>query len=111
MVDITSGKLTKFLKNHHWRREEYLRKGEVEPADNKKEFTLMRLRDQRIRELDRTYRLYYEEIRRYAGFKQLSFRSMPRLIATPRNEPLQNPNYIELEEMASGYFGKLLNKR
>ncbi len=71
----------------------------------------MRLRDQRIRELDRTYGLYYEEIRRYAGFKQLSFRSMPRLIATPRNEPLQNPNYIELEEMASGYFGKLLNKR
>lgn len=104
-------KAEKVFINHHWRREMYFIDGEVKPADDKKEFTLMRLRDQRIRELDDFYGFYYEEIRRYAGYKQLSFTRMPRIIARPQNLPLSKPNYPELEEMASGYFGKLLKKR
>lgn len=97
--------------NHHWRRERYIRDGQVEPTDSDKRFTLMRLRDQRIRELSNIYEFYDEEIRIFVGLSQPRFSRMPRILTSSQNEPLLKPDYYGLEKMASGYFGKLLKKR
>lgn len=96
--------------DHEWRREIYLKNGEIEEAKNK-EFTLMRLRDQRIRELRDNFNFYGEEIRIYTGLSQLRFDRMSRLFTPSPNEPLEEPIYNLLIERASGYFEKLLKKQ
>jgi hypothetical protein len=97
------------FKDHEWRREEYTRNGKVEKAE-KKAFTLMRLRDQRIRELRDRFNFYDEEIRIFVGLSQPRFSRMPRLLTPSPNEPIQKPNYPQLESMASNYFAKLLKE-
>lgn len=98
------------FKDHEWRREEYLKQGEVEKAKHKR-FTLMRLRDQRIRELRDNFDFYDEEIRLFVGLSQPRFSRMPRMLTPSQNEPIIKPNYSELELMASRYFPKLVNRK
>jgi len=103
-------KAEKVFKDHLWRRESYVRNGEVEDEENK-EFRLMWLRDQRIRELRDVYNFYGEEIRVYTGLTIKQFDRIKRVISPFPNEPLETPNYNQLLDMASGYLEKLLVER
>jgi len=102
-------KAEEVFKDHLWRRESYRRNGKVEDEKDKK-FRLLWLRDQRIRELRDVYNFYGEEIRMYTGLTNKKFDRIKSVI-TPPNEPLEEPNYNEFLDRASGYFEKLLVER
>lgn len=98
-------KAEEVFKGHQWRRESYRRNGEVEDEKDK-EFRLLWLRDQRIRELRDVYQFYGEEIRVYTGLTNKKFDRVKRIITQP-NEPLEEPNYNDFLDSASGYLKKL----
>ena len=99
----------KIFKDHEWRREEYLRNREIKKTI-KKPFTLMRFRDQRIRELRDIFNFSDEDIRIYVGLSQPpSFSRIPSLLTPSHQEPVKELNYQILESMAKNYFTKLMN--